>query len=364
MLLTIVSIAVVLGGLIFFHELGHFAVARFFGMGATTFSLGFGPKLLKKKWGKTEYCLSLVPLGGYVALVGETDENEIPEGFTEEECFSQRPAWQRLLVVLAGPMANIVMALILCWALAVGWGIPVMLPEIGGILPETAAAEAGLQVGDRINSINGKAIASWDELTQTISNGNGAPLELEIVRSDAARGADALTTVKVTVTPRKGTRTTIFGDTETAWMLGVRPSQRSVTQPVPFGEGFAAGAAQAWRMVSLTWQSFLKLAQGAVPMDQVGGPIAIGDMVGKAAHMGLDHLLFLTALISVNLGVLNLLPVPVLDGGTIVFCTLEILFRRPLNKKFQEYAMRAGVVLLVGLMILATFNDIWRLIKS
>lgn len=364
MLLTIVSIAIVLGGLIFFHELGHFAVARFFGMGATTFSLGFGPKLLKRTWGKTEYCLSLVPLGGYVALVGETDENEIPEGFTEEECFSLRPAWQRLLVVLAGPMANILMALILCWALAVGWGIPVMLPEIGGILPETAAADAGLQVGDRINSINGSPIASWDELTQTIGNSNGAPMRLEIVRPDVTRGADALTTINVTVTPRKGSRTTIFGDTETAWMLGVRPSQRSVTQPVPFGEGLVAGAAQAWRMVSLTWQSFLKLAQGAVPMDQVGGPIAIGDMVGKAAHMGLEHLLFLTALISVNLGVLNLLPVPVLDGGTIVFCTLEIIFRRPINKKFQEYAMRVGVVLLVGLMILATFNDIWRLVKD
>ena len=130
MLTTIISVVIVLGGLIFFHELGHFFVARSLGMGVSVFSLGFGPKILKYKAGKTEYALSLIPLGGYVALVGESNEEDIPEGFSREESFALRPAWQRLMVVAAGPAANILLAWLLCWALALGWGTPILLSLI------------------------------------------------------------------------------------------------------------------------------------------------------------------------------------------------------------------------------------------
>ncbi|WP_300923648.1 site-2 protease family protein, partial [uncultured Desulfovibrio sp.] len=155
MLTTILAVIIVLGGLIFFHELGHFAVARALGMGVSTFSLGFGPKILTRKVGKTEYALSLVPLGGYVALVGESDEADIPEGFTPAESFARRPAWQRLLVVAAGPAANILLAWLLCWALAFGWGVPVLQPVVGAVTAESPAARAGLLPGDRILSIDG-----------------------------------------------------------------------------------------------------------------------------------------------------------------------------------------------------------------
>ena len=144
MLITVIAVSLVLGGLIFFHELGHFAVARSLGMGVSTFSLGFGPKILKHKWGKTEYALSLVPLGGYVALVGEQDHSELPEGFTKEESFSLRPAWQRLLVVAAGPVANMLLAWLLCWILAFGWGTPQLLPQVGGLVENGPAAKAGI----------------------------------------------------------------------------------------------------------------------------------------------------------------------------------------------------------------------------
>lgn len=133
LLTTIIAVVLVLGGLIFFHELGHFLVARSLGMGVSVFSLGFGPKLLKYKAGKTEYALSLIPLGGYVALVGESNENDLPEGFSKEESFALRPAWQRLLVVAAGPAANILLAWLLCWILAFGWGTPVLLPDVGAV---------------------------------------------------------------------------------------------------------------------------------------------------------------------------------------------------------------------------------------
>lgn len=360
MLLTIVAVVAVLGGLIFFHELGHFLVARFLGMGVSTFSLGFGPKILKHKWGKTEYALSLIPLGGYVALVGESDAADIPKDFSMAESFALRPAWQRMLVIAAGPIANIMLAWLLCWALAYGWGTPVLQPVIGAVQPDSPALSAGLVAGDRIESIDGKKIDSWDQMSRTISDSDGRPMNIEVLRPGEN---GQLETVQVEITAEKSTRKTIFGEDETAWLIGVRAGSAVTTVPEPFWQAAVAGARQTWEFVYLTWQSFIKLAQRVVPLDQVGGPIMIAQMVGEQAHHGLAGLLALTALISVNLGILNLLPVPVLDGGQIVFCLYEMIFRRPVPVKAQEYATRIGLILLLGLMVLATFNDVWRLIK-
>lgn len=379
MLTTIIAVIIVLGGLIFFHELGHFAVARALGMGVSTFSLGFGPKILAYKRGKTEYALSLVPLGGYVALVGESDETDIPEGFSREESFALRPAWQRLLVVAAGPAANIVLAWLLCWGLAFGWGTPVLLPQVGAVMENSPAARADLRPGDRILSIDGQNVESWKAMSDAIARSDGRPMRLKVARpalgdtvqtppdADGRRGQGwraKIDTLNIEMTAERATRKTIFGENETAWLIGVRASGSVVTHPQSFWHAASAGAAQTWQMVSLTWQSFVKLAERVVPLDQVGGPIMIAQMVGEQAHQGLSGLLALTALISVNLGILNLLPIPVLDGGQIVFCLLEILFRRPVNRKVQEYSMRVGLALLIGLMLLATFNDIWRLLRS
>ncbi len=356
MFVTIISVIIVLGGLIFFHELGHFIVARALGMGVSTFSLGFGPKILKHKFGKTEYALSLIPLGGYVALVGESDPADIPAGFSQAESFALRPAWQRMLVIAAGPVANILLAWLLCWALAFGWGTPVMQPVIGGVQPNSPAFRAGLLQGDRIESIDGKRIESWEQMSNAIAESDGKPMRIVISRPEHD-------SIEVGLTAEKSTRKTIFGEDETAWLIGIRAGNAVSTKPEPFWAAAKAGAEQTWNMVSLTWQSFVKLAQRVVPLDQVGGPIMIAQMVGEQAHMGLPGLLALTALISVNLGILNLLPIPVLDGGQIVFCLYEMVFRRPLPLKAQEYATRFGLVLLLGLMLLATFNDVWRLVK-
>jgi len=359
-LITIVSVVLVLGGLIFFHELGHFSVARLFGMGVSTFSLGFGPKLWKRTWGKTEYALSLVPLGGYVALVGENDESEIPEGFTEAECFSLRPAWQRFCVVLAGPLANLLLAWLLYTGLALFWGTPVLLPEVGGVQQNSPAEKAGLLQGDRILSINGKPLASWEEMSQAVSASNGSPMDFEITRKEGER----LTTLHVTLAAERSTRKTIFGEEEVAWLVGVRSSGHVEARQETLISACVSGIDQTWKMIALTCQGFAKLVERVVPADQVGGPIMIAQLVGEQAKQGLAGLLALTALISINLGILNLLPIPVLDGGTILFCLCEMLFRRPINKKFQEYAMRVGLTLLVALMIFATFNDVMRIIKA
>lgn len=376
MLTTIIAVVVVLGGLIFFHELGHFAVARGLGMGVSTFSLGFGPKILKYRKGKTEYALSLVPLGGYVALVGESDPKDIPEGFTEKESFALRPAWQRLLVVAAGPAANILLAWLLCWTLALGWGTPVLLPQVGGVVQNGPADKAGIQPGDTIVSINGSAVANWQAMADAITQSNGKTLAVTLSRPDMAPQADEQTRadetaqpeqgmiISVELTPERSVRKTIFGEEESAWLIGIRNSGAVRLVQHGFADAAIAGAGQTADMVSLTWQSFVKLAERVVPLDQVGGPIMIMQMVGKQAHEGLAGLLALAALISINLGILNLLPIPVLDGGQIVFCLWEIIFRRPLNARLQDYAMRAGIALLVALMLLATYNDLWRILKN
>ena len=380
MLITIIAVSLVLGGLIFFHELGHFAVARSLGMGVSTFSLGFGPKILKRTWGKTEYALSLVPLGGYVALVGEQEDSELPEGFTREESFSLRPAWQRLLVVAAGPVANMLLAWLLCWILAFGWGTPLLLPQVGGLVENGPAAKAGVQAGDTIVRIDGQPIVAWDDMTRAIARSNGQPLSVVLERphkaaangaggADGAAGEDGQDSpppsiMTVEIRPEMSVRKTIFGEDEKAWLVGIRNTGAVRLVQHGFWGSAAAGASQASDMLALTWKSFVKLVERVVPLDQVGGPIMIMQMVGKQAHEGIAGLLALAALISINLGVLNLLPIPVLDGGQIVFCLWEMIFRRPVNARVQEYAMRAGLALLVALMLLATYNDLWRIVKS
>ena len=225
-------------------------------------------------------------------------------------------------------------------------------------------------------SINGAAVANWQAMADAITQSNGKTLAVTLSRPDMAPQADDQTRtdeaaqpeqgmiISVELTPERSIRKTIFGEEESAWLIGIRNSGAVRLVQHGFADAAIAGAGQTADMVSLTWQSFVKLAERVVPLDQVGGPIMIMQMVGKQAHEGLAGLLALAALISINLGILNLLPIPVLDGGQIVFCLWEIIFRRPLNARLQDYAMRAGIALLVALMLLATYNDLWRILKN
>lgn len=360
-MITAISVILVLGGLIFFHELGHFAVARFLGMGVSTFSLGFGPKLWARTWGKTEYCLSAVPLGGYVALVGEEDDADLPAGFTPEESFNKRPPWQRLLVVAAGPFANFLLAWLICWGLAFSYGQAEILPNIGAIEADSPAAQAGMRPGDTVLTVNGQAVPDWTAMSSAIAASKGTPMTLEVARDSDAQHSEQIT---LHVTPKSVQTKSIFGEDIQTWRVGIRSSGQHRIIELGFFESAAFGAERTWQMVSLTWTGFVKLAQRVVPLDQVGGPIMIAQMVGQQAAEGLSSVLALAALISINLAILNLLPIPVLDGGQIVFCALETVMRRPLGLRFREYTMKAGWLFLVSLMILATFNDVWRLMKT
>ncbi len=371
------AVILVLGGLIFFHELGHFLMARVLGIGVRTFSLGFGPKLVTVCRDKTEYCLSLVPLGGYVSLAGEEEEKEqeeeqgkkrdmlektsdhIPEEvpdeivFTAEEKFSDRPAWQRLLVVLAGPVANFLLAFLLYWGLAWGQGQSYLLPEVGRVVEDSPAAMAGLAPGDMIVSIDNKMIQEWRQIPEAVAAAKGREITLVVLRDGTQQ--------HFRLTPKAGMVSNIFGERQETWLIGIGSGNRTATIPLDPIQAFIAGLNKTWEMTAFTCESIVKLFQRVVPLDNVGGPILIAQMIGQQTEQGMLAVLLLAALISINLGILNLLPVPVLDGGHIVFFLLEMLIGRPVSMRIRSVSTQIGMVLLLALMLFATWNDLTRL---
>lgn len=346
------AVILVLGGLIFFHELGHFIACRLMGIGVVTFSIGMGPRLCSFRRGKTEYRLSWLPFGGYVASVGEYSDEVEELGFTQEEALTNRPAWQRLLMAAAGPFANLLLAFLLYWGVAATAGMSIPLPQIGSIIPGSAAAEAGMLPGDTVLSIDGQALDEWGQIPEIVGASEGRPLRF-VVR----RGGQELS---LTMTPARMDRTNMFGEKETAWMIGVGAGGAVRYEELGVFSAARQGLWQTWNVIDITAQSIKKLVSGSVAAENVGGPIMIAEMLGKSVEHGIMPLIMLAAFISVNLGLLNLLPIPVLDGGLILFCLIEMIIRRPVPEKLQEYAMRAGVAFLICLMLFATFNDVKR----
>lgn len=352
MVTSILAVVLVLGGLIFFHELGHFVVARRLGMGVSVFSLGFGTRLFGFTRGKTDYRVCAFPLGGYVQLVGESPDAELPEGFTQEESFSRRPPWQRMLVVLAGPAFNFLLAWLIFWGLAYSQGVQEMLPVIGQVTNASAAEEAGLVPGDRIVEIDGQPIAVWDDLVSRIEANTGSAMQVTV-----ARGREL---VSLDVTPRLQEKRNLFGEVKVVPMMGIAPSGELSSRELSFLGAAVQGGRQIWEVSGLMIMGIVKLVERVIPWTDMGGVILISEMIHKEAQNGLVNLLALTALISINLGILNLLPIPVLDGGHILFFFLETVTGRPLSPKVQQAALRIGMTLLLMLMIVATFNDILR----
>ena len=352
-MLGTIAVILVFGGLIFFHELGHFLAARGFGMGVKTFSLGFGPALLSLKREKTVYQVAAVPLGGFVSLVGESSEADIPEEFSEKESFSLRPAWQRFCVIAAGPLFNLVLAWFICWGLMWVHGRDSLPPVVGDILLETPAAESPLRIGDRILSIDGEKITKWSQMPTLVQRGQGKPLAVTAQRPDG-------TAITFTLTPAKLTQKTAEGQEIQNWGMGIRAGE-VVHEEYGFAQAAWEGMVEAKNMVAMTWDALTGLVTRKVAFDNVGGPILIAQAIYQQADYGLLNVFMIAALISVNLGVLNLLPIPILDGGHLIFLLVEMAGRRPVPAQVQEKAMMVGLFLLISLMIAATFNDVMRL---
>jgi regulator of sigma E protease len=446
---TIISFVIVIGILILIHELGHFFVARWTGVGVERFSIGFGPVLLRWRGKETEYCLSAVPMGGYVKMLGEESPMEGGTGaipYDPKKAFALKPLWARFLIVFAGPGMNFVLAAVIVAVVLATAGRPVWPPSVGRVVESSPAAAAGLRSGDVVTAVNGKSVSYWEDVDRAVAASEGKPLELAVKRGDA--------TQNVTVTPQRTTiQDPILREAKETWDIGAgpqsvpqissvnpgspaeiaglqpgdvvisvggrrvftaddlvqtirsRPRQalpmeieregKRLTLTVtpnaeeekgPTGETTQVGRIQAgigskavtfvaydplravWHgitwtkdMTVVTVKGFWKLVVGTIDRSNIGGPIQIASMAGQQAREGLAPLAMFTAIISVNLAVLNLLPVPMLDGGHLFFFVVEAVLGRPLSLRKREAAQQLGFVLLMLLMVYALYNDIVRL---
>ena len=347
---TIISL-LVLSFLIFFHELGHFLAARFFGVHVEVFSIGFGKKVYKRVYNGTEYALSMIPLGGYVQMKGQDDADPLKKS-DDSDSYNVKKPWQRIIILFAGPFANFILAFLLYIAIG-SIGVSKFAPIIGTVSKDSPAFMSGLKSNDKIISINKTAIKTWDELSEKIRKSDSL-LHFEILRDGKIK--------KIDVTPKIHTYKNMFGETLKKRMVGIAPSGKTIMikynllQSIPF----------AWQetknATTLIVKSLQKLIEGVVPAKDLGGIVSIVQVTAQASKIGIVALFGLTALISVNLGVLNLLPIPALDGGHIMFNLYEMITKKEPSERVVYYLTLAGWVFLLSLMAFTIFNDIYRII--
>lgn len=355
---SVISFIIVLGVLVFVHEFGHFLLAKLFGVRVLKFSLGFGNKLVSKKWGETEYLISAFPLGGYVKMYGEHQgETEVP---VEEEprSFSHKPVWQRFGIVAGGPVFNILFAVVLFFALFFLAGLPepVDTTTIGKIAPDSAAEKAGIQAGDTILSINGRETTSWTQVSELVRESGGKEVILVVQRDGSELTFHAV--------PQMEEIKNIFGEEiGERYMLGITRSETIVYQDASLVEALQAAFIQTWNLSYLTVMGIVKIFERVIPATELGGPIRIAEIAGQQMEAGWINLVYFMGLLSVNLGILNLLPIPVLDGGHLMFLTIEGIRRKPLRDRTMEMFQKIGIFLLVSLMVFVFYNDILRIVQ-
>jgi regulator of sigma E protease len=438
-MLTIIAGIVMLGILVFVHELGHFCVAKLAGVKVLKFSLGFGPRLVSRQWGETEYMICAVPLGGYVQMLGE-GSGEGGEGgeLTPEErqrSFADKPVLQRTAIVAAGPLMNLLLPfLILPVAFMVGVNLPAFLERpacIGYVVDGSEGETAGFQAGDCILAINDEKVGTWTDTSRTLISHAGSPLVFTLSRGgeptsvtltpadggieglqsfgllpgqEALVGATSPGMPAAAAGMQAGDRIVAIDETPvTSWydlrtliqasgghpqtftverdgqslaltikpvrqaadgddfLVGIVPHQESVFKRFGLLEAVRAGADRTVELVQLTLVFIQKLFAGHVSTKNIGGPITVVQIAGQAAQTDLSSILTILAFLSIQLGILNLLPIPILDGGHLFFNLFEIVLRRPLSLRIREIAQQVGLALLIMLMLLAFYNDIVRI---
>ena len=335
--------------LIFFHELGHFLAARLLGVKVNTFSIGFGEKIYTKNVGGTDYCLSAIPLGGYVQLKGQDDTDPKAKNY-DADSYNVLSPIKRIYILFAGPFFNFILAFFI-YILLGFIGVERLAPSVGHIAENSAAASAGIAINDKILEINGVKITEWEEISKNVK------LEPSTILID--RNGSILS---INLTPKIGETINLFNEKMQQPLIGIK-SNGEVIKIYHTGLGslkFAFG--ETIEASKLIFKSVTKIVSGAVPLKEVGGIVQIADVTSKAAQISLSVLLLITALISVNLGVFNLFPIPALDGGHILFNLYELVFRREVNERVLVILTYCGWVLLLCIMVLATFNDIRKLI--
>ena len=356
----VVPFLIVLTVLVFVHELGHFLVARKNGVRVEVFSIGFGPELVG--WTdkhQTRWKISALPLGGYVRMFGDANAmgspDEAVQAMTPEESrvsFHHKRVGQRAAVVVAGPLANFLLAIVVFAGLFTVVGQPFTSPLIGEVDAGSAAARAGFAAGDRILSINGSAIARFQQVVQIVELGLGEPLTVEVAREGK--------TVVLHAVPDVITRRDNFGHTYEIGRLGLRAKGVEYVRHDPLDSLWLA-TEETGSLTVATLKAIGQMIAGTRSTDELQGPIGIGKMAGDMAEGGIVPVVWFLAVLSLNLGLINILPIPMLDGGHLLFYALEAIRRRPLAPRIQDYGFRIGLTLVFLLMVFATWNDLVHL---
>lgn len=350
--MTIFWAIILLATLIFIHELGHFILAKLTRVKVLKFSLGFGPRLIGRKIGETDYIISAIPFGGYVKMLGEEPGEELKEE-NKARSFKHQPVLKRMGIVFAGPVFNILFAFFLL-SVIYGVGMPVLIPEVGKVVPNSPSEKAGIMKGDKIFGINNVEIKRWDELSNIIHNSAGKKITLKIRRAE-----EVLT---VEIIPEKKVVKNIFGEEKEIGLIGIGPSGQSVLKRESLINAVMRAFQKTWEIIVVTVIAVVKLIQRVIPANTIGGPILILQMAGKQASAGLLDFFIFMAIISVNLGILNLLPIPVLDGGHILFLSIEGIRKKPLRENTLMIAQKVGLLIIIAIMTFALYNDLIRLI--
>ncbi len=371
---TLVSFLIALSVVVFVHEFGHFFVARRCGVRCETFSVGFGPELFgyTDKHG-TRWKFSIIPLGGYVRMFGEAETMHAIEGGSDKESdgdqkeatepqvreltedekkvsFKHKTLRQKSAIVFAGPAVNLIFAIAVFWAMFMMVGRPVTEPVIGLVAEGSAAEEAGLMPEDRILSIDGSDIDRFEDIQTIVQLGNGAPMDLTIERDS--------TQLNINLTPKPIDGMDPFGNAQRQFRIGIGASGQ--TRLIDLGPVSALGVAfgQTYEIIEGTAIALGQIISGERGTEDLGGPIKIAKYSGQAAKTGIAGFILFMAILSINLGIINLFPVPLLDGGHLLFYAIEAVRGRPLSDHAQEWGMRFGLALVVALMVFVTWNDI------
>ncbi len=357
----IIPFLIVLTVLVFVHELGHYLVARWNGVRIEVFSIGFGPEIFG--WTDrvgTRWKFSAVPLGGYVKMFGDADPASQPSSENLEQMsdaekavsFHHKRLMQRAAVVVAGPAANFLFAVIALTLLFATFGEPFTPPEIGQIQPGSAAEAGGLKPGDTIIAIDGHAIERFEEVQRDVRLNAGSPMTIEVRRGDG--------TVSLSITPRITTVTDRFGNEHAFGLLGIERNGVNYLRRNPAAALWQA-TVETENLTTGTLTAVWQMIIGARPADEIGGPLRIAQMSGEVAQGGAVAVIWFMAVLSVNLGLINLFPVPILDGGHLLFYIAEAVRGRPLGQRAQEFGFRLGLALVLTLMVFATWNDLVHL---
>lgn len=369
LLLTVLAFVLALGPLVFVHEMGHYLAGRLFGVKAETFSVGFGREIAgftDKR--DTRWKIGWLPLGGYVKFAGDMNPASQPDAAwlslppeQRARTFQAKPVWQRAIIVAAGPAINFVAAILILAGFAYAYGEAVVPPVVGQIMPGSAAAATSLRPGDRVTAIDDRAVTDFADIARYVQIRAG-----DRVTIAATRGGTPFTTSATIGTEEQRDR---FGNSYRIGRLGLRGAGTVDIRPVSLLRAPVVAVRRTGEIVRMMVETLGQVISGRRSVKELGGPVSIAKVSGEQMSLGLDAFVFFVALVSINLGFINLLPVPMLDGGHLLFYAIEAVRRRPLEPVAQEWAFRGGLIAILALMLFVTFNDLgnlglWKNIRS